>query len=139
MGVSLYTIGKGLLSIDGVAMGNSPEIIFEIKVETRTRYRAASAACVRYPAEVQIVGKTGKLRFTLDELSDAALALSVDGKMGAVVVLEQTNAVGPQRTYTFDNVNIWPSGFPMISNEFAELNFEADVLFDADLNWGSIA
>lgn len=139
MGVELYTVGKGLLHIDGVPMGNAPEVTFEITVETRTRYRAAANSCVRYPAETQITGKIGKLRFQLDEISDDALALAVDGKLGAKVELIQTNAVGPQRLYTFNSVNIWPQGFPMISDEFAVLEFEGDVIFADDLSWGSIS
>jgi hypothetical protein len=139
MGVENYTIGKGLLSVNGAFMGNAPQCSFEINVETRTRYRAAASACVRYPADVQIVGKTGKLKFQLDEFTTGALSLATDGVMGATVVLVQTNLIGPQRTYTFSNVNIWPSGFPMISDEFGVLDFEGDVIFDASLNWGSIS
>jgi hypothetical protein len=139
MGVDLYTIGKGLLSIDSVFMGNAPEVTFEIKVDTRLRYRAATNSCVRYVAETQVTGKSGKLRFQLDEFSDDVIALATKGKMNARVVLTQTNLVGPKRVYTFNSVNIWPSGLQLISDEFGVMAFEGDVIFAPDLTWGSIA
>lgn len=128
MPVSNYTIGKGIVTIDGVDMGNCPSAEFSQEINTRQRYGVVNG--VRYLTDEQIVSRRATLRFIFDEWSSGVIDLAKNGAVGKAVVITQTNTIGPTRVWTFQKVNIRPcDSIPFISEGWGEITFTCDVLF----------
>lgn len=137
MGIMDYTIGKGIVEIGGVDAGNAPSFAYQQEVSTKARMRVVNG--VRMPAGTYIVERRGVLRIVLDSWSDWAVGLARDGADGIQVKITQTQDIGPKRVYTFANVNIKPAAsIPAITDSWATLEFEAEVLADENGNFLSV-
>ena len=133
-----YTIGRGVVTVGGVDIGNCPTFAFKQSNKTKQRFRAVAG--VRYPMDSIVTDASASIEFTLDDWNSNALTLAKAGAVGAAVVITQTNDVGPRKTWTFSKVNIPPSdAMTVIGDDWSTMSFTGEVLFDSSGAWGTIA
>lgn len=131
-----YTIGTGVVTIDGDDVGNCPSFVFSQDVTTKFRLKAING--VRYPVDTIQTERRGTLKFTLEAWVDTVLTIAKDGRAGAEIVFTQMNDIGPKRVWTFTNANILPAAsIPLVNKgDWGQFEFTADVLFDNNASWG---
>ena len=124
-----YTVGKGIVTVDGVDVGNAPE--FTLTQETTPKIRMRAVNGCRVPMESHIVERKASLKITLDSWTDDVVALAKDGKKACEVIITQTQDIGPKRVWTFSNVDLLPAGeLPLISNDWATIDLLGIPLYD---------
>lgn len=131
-------------------LGNAPEVELTPEVEKLDHF--SSRAGVRKKDRSVPLEQTLRLRVVLDEITAENLALALAGgeiddntagrrQFGIFALsevpgsfrFEGTNDVGSKVFLTLPKVSFMPSGsIPMISEEWAQIEIEGEVLFDED-------
>lgn len=131
-------------------LGNAPEVELTPEVEKLDHF--SSRAGVRKKDRSVPLEQTLTLRVVLDEITAENLALALAGgeiddttagrrqfgiftlsEVAGSFRFEGTNAVGSKVFLTLPKVSFIPSGsIPLISEEWAQIEIEGEVLFDED-------
>lgn len=155
---SLYTLGKGIVSIEiwngstppsdpYVDVGNTPSFEVEVTEELLDHFSSRSGARTKDKTVVLETGYT--LNFELDEIALINLQIYLKATLsGTHVLLANTvldaeyaikfvadNAAGPNETWVFWRCKLSPNGaFSLIGDEWAALSFTAEGLSDTANN-----
>jgi hypothetical protein len=133
-----YQIGKGIVSIDGTDVGNSPMFDFEPSIKTEAHY--SSRLGTKFKDLEVATEYNGKLIIELDEITQANLLFAVLGVGADIMVapwanhtvsIDNTNNVGPKFIWTFPLVRIFPAKkISLIGDKFTNFQLEGTVFGD---------
>jgi len=158
--VDNYTIGKGKVSLkldgdaDWVDCGNAPE--FELTPNLEKLAHFSSREGVKKKDKEVVTSKSATLRIVLEEMTARNMGLALLGlpnttdpanitidimsvnSVDAAIRFEGTNEVGPKWNYEFPLCQFNPSkSLQPISDEWAQIELEAEVLSDEAGHFGS--
>lgn len=130
--MDFYTVGKGILTLNGTDVGNCPEFSWRQELTILRQLRVVNG--IRQLKAVHVTEAKAIVRFTLDEWTDYAVELARDGAEGLDAVLTQTQALGPKRKWTFPDLSVNPATEVSLinNNAWGVLSFEAEVVYRED-------
>ena len=156
-----YFIGKGVLKFlptgasEYIHLGNCPEIEYTPTLDVLDHF--SSMAGIRSKDKKVVREKAATVRAVMEELTPYNLSLALLGSLDATgsptgytidifSLAEITgklrfiggNDIGPKVQYDWNNVSIIPSSsINLISEEWASMEFTADVLVDGNGKFGT--
>lgn len=133
-----YQIGKGIVSIGGVDVGNVSKFEFMPVIKTLPHY-TSRAGISQKDLEV-VTTAEAKLSLTMDEITLTNLQIAVLGTAGnildalwvnVVIGIVGTNTVGLKFQWTFPLSRVYPAkAISLIGDKWNEITVEAEVFAD---------